>query len=220
MSTAGSRWKNVALESKHDDGALDEKRIVSAAGHLMETGGLECVTMRRVAAELGVSPMGLYHHVPDKRALLALVADAVIGAVDYPGPEVGPWYERIRQGALAVHREVSRYPGLGLYIFGPSGFYPTYPRGARKIQAVLEILTTAGFDEIESVSAIHLLSAYEGGWYLMEQGPGRAEGKKDAAETKGSETEHAQPRFEPGLDIIIAGLRAQLAAKQVLIRPA
>ena len=50
--------------------------VVAAGMRVLDAQGLEGCSMRRVAAELGVQPSALYHHVPDKQTLLALVAEA------------------------------------------------------------------------------------------------------------------------------------------------
>lgn len=55
--------------------------VVSAALRVLDAHGLENCSMRRVAAELGVQPSALYHHVPDKQTLLALMADEIVADV-------------------------------------------------------------------------------------------------------------------------------------------
>src|SRR5262245_11423949 len=51
-------------------------RILAAARRLLEKGGQEAVTMRRVARAVGVTAMAIYHHFPDRAALLRALADA------------------------------------------------------------------------------------------------------------------------------------------------
>lgn len=58
--------------------------VVAAALRVLDTQGLESCSMRRVAAELGVQPSALYHHVPDKQTLLALMADEIVAGVGLP----------------------------------------------------------------------------------------------------------------------------------------
>ena len=55
--------------------------VVSAALRVLDAQGLEGCSMRRVAAEIDVQPSALYHHVPNKQSLLALMADAIVGGV-------------------------------------------------------------------------------------------------------------------------------------------
>ncbi|MFC6236032.1 TetR/AcrR family transcriptional regulator, partial [Leucobacter soli] len=59
--------------------------VVEAALRVLDAHGLENCSMRRVAAELGVQPSALYHHVPDKQTLLALMADEIVRGVAAPG---------------------------------------------------------------------------------------------------------------------------------------
>lgn len=65
--------------------------VVAAALRVLGTQGLEGCSMRRVAAELDVQPSALYHHVPNKQYLLALMADEIVGdiGVDSRGGAVG-----------------------------------------------------------------------------------------------------------------------------------
>jgi TetR/AcrR family transcriptional regulator, tetracycline repressor protein len=66
---------------------LSRDQIVSAAVHLVDRDGLAALTMRKLAAEIGVVPMTLYYHVPDKAALEDLIFDAVLGEVDFSGDD-------------------------------------------------------------------------------------------------------------------------------------
>lgn len=207
--------------SAREDSALSEERIVAAARHIMETSGLDSVTMRRVAAELGVTAMALYHHVADKHALIALVADQVMDIIPDQSVDAAPWYERLRQGFLAVHREIARYPGLGLYISSTNSFYPS---GYRKLKSTIQLLVDAGFDEYEAIEVNYLLLAYQGGYFLMEQSAQRSSVISIAEEQADGPPQirsrvgmNSYDAFIRGLDIVIAGFRAQLAAKQVLV---
>lgn len=215
-----SASSKVPVTDLQTDSPLSEERIVAAARHLMETSGMESVTMRRVASALGVTAMALYHHVADKQALVALVADHLIGAAPDPGPQAGPWHERLRQGFLAVHEKIVRYPGIGLHILGTSTFYPS---GVRKLEHTLSLLMEAGFDEDEALEANYLLLVYQAGYFLMEksvQRPNAAARADDGSERDGATNPKAAMNshrtFIRGLDTIIVGLRAQLAAKHVL----
>lgn len=63
--------------------SLDD--VVSGALAVLDTHGLEFCSMRRVASALGVQPSALYHHVPNKQTLLAMMADRIVADVRPPG---------------------------------------------------------------------------------------------------------------------------------------
>ncbi|GAY21752.1 transcriptional regulator, tetr family [Sphingobium fuliginis] len=200
---------------------MTEERIVAAARQIMETSGLDSVTMRRVATELGVTAMALYHHVADKHALVAMVADQVMDVI--PDESLGgvSWYEALRHGFLAVHREIARYPGLGLYISSTNSFYPS---GYRKLKKTIQMLVDAGFDEHEAIEINYVLLAYQGGYFLTEQSAQRSsampitdEQAEGPPEIRSRAVMNSYDSFIRGLDIVIAGFRAKLAAKQVLL---
>lgn len=173
--------------------------------------------MRRVAAALGVTAMALYHYVADKQALIALVADEIVGEVPEPAPQDGPWYERLRNGFLAVQEEIARYPGLGLYI---SSSRKGNPSGLRKLKNSVQLLVDAGFDEDEAEDAMYLMLAYQGGYYLFVQNSQQIPLNDKNSDKKYENlyyksTLNTHRAFVKGLDTIILGFRAQLAAKQV-----
>lgn len=78
--------------------SLDD--VVSGALGVLDTHGLEFCSMRRVASALGVQPSALYHHVPNKQTLLALMADRLV--VDVVVPEDGPIDKRAVEVAHAL----------------------------------------------------------------------------------------------------------------------
>lgn len=89
--------------------AVDE--IVAAARHIIETDGLRALTMRRLGEHLGVDPMAVYYHVPNKHTLLALVTTAVIADVN-PHDRGGSWDERIRRWVMGYWDVVAAHADL------------------------------------------------------------------------------------------------------------
>lgn len=73
---------------------LTRDRIVQSALSLARSEGLAGVSMRRLAQELGVEAMSLYHHVPNKRALLVLMADCSLATLR-PVDTTAPWSARL-----------------------------------------------------------------------------------------------------------------------------
>ena len=79
--------------------SLDD--VVSGALRVLDGYGLEFCSMRRVAAELGVQPSALYHHVANKQTLLALMAERIVAGVEV-GPDLRGTSHRLREAMLAV----------------------------------------------------------------------------------------------------------------------
>ncbi|MFQ1004329.1 TetR/AcrR family transcriptional regulator C-terminal domain-containing protein [Modestobacter sp. SSW1-42] len=88
---------------------LTRDRVLAAAVDLADAGGIESLSMRRLAQELGVVPMALYKHVSDKDDLLDGMVDAVLGEVEQPDPGPG-WRAAVRDRVLSARRAVLRHP--------------------------------------------------------------------------------------------------------------
>ena len=78
-------------------------RALRAAVALADEAGLESVTMRSLAHELGVVPMALYKHVADKDELLDGMVDVVIGEFAPPDPALG-WQDGVRHQVLSARQ--------------------------------------------------------------------------------------------------------------------
>jgi AcrR family transcriptional regulator len=83
---------------------VDVDAIVSAAIRWADDHGMAALSMRVLAAELGVGPMTLYSHVPDKATLTALMIDQVYGGYSLPALAEASWSERVRAIADANYR--------------------------------------------------------------------------------------------------------------------
>jgi AcrR family transcriptional regulator len=126
-------------------GSLERAHIVDAAIELARREGIEALTVRRVATEVGASRMALYRHVPDKEALLGLVANAVAERHVIPAEALsGPWPERLRHLAHGMRRELRAYPGFAKLIMTRSNHGPG---GLRIAETIADILATAGLDD-------------------------------------------------------------------------
>ncbi|MFE3800133.1 TetR/AcrR family transcriptional regulator C-terminal domain-containing protein [Nocardia tengchongensis] len=143
---------------------LSRARILDAAIRVADRGGAEAITMRRVAQELGVEAMSLYHHVPNKDAMLDGVVDAVFAAIELP-PPVADWRDALRERAGSARAVLSRHTwALGLL---DSRRTPG-PATLRHHDAVLGVLRTAGFTLPLAAHAVSLLDSYIGGYVLQE----------------------------------------------------
>lgn len=145
--------------------ALSRDRVLEAAIDVADRGGAEAITMRRVAQELGVEAMSLYHHVPNKEAILDGVVDAVFAAIELPDPACDDWRTAIRARASSARSVLSRHSwALGLM---DSRRNPG-PATLRHHNAVLGVLREAGFTLPMAAHAVSLIDSYIGGFVLQE----------------------------------------------------
>ncbi|MBO4269546.1 GntR family transcriptional regulator [Microbispora triticiradicis] len=94
------------------DGALTPARITSAAIAVADAEGLGAVSMRRVAAELGVATMSLYRHVADKDALVLRMMEEIFAGMRLPGEPPRDWRGRIELAARLLWATFRRHPWL------------------------------------------------------------------------------------------------------------
>ncbi|WP_072753043.1 TetR/AcrR family transcriptional regulator [Rhodococcus maanshanensis] len=144
---------------------LSRDRVLEAAIRVADRGGAPAITMRRVAQELGVEAMSLYHHVPNKDAILDGVVDAVFAAIELPDAECDDWRDAIRARARSARTVLSRHSwALGLM---DSRRNPG-PATLRHHDAVLGVLREAGFPLPMAAHAVSLVDSYIGGFVLQE----------------------------------------------------
>ena len=97
---------------------LTRKRILEAAVRLADEGGIESLSMRRLARELGVEAMSLYNHVASKSALMDGIVDLVLEEIELPpAPE---WDDAIRECAVSAHDALIRHPWAGGLVLAPA----------------------------------------------------------------------------------------------------
>ncbi|WP_413105021.1 TetR/AcrR family transcriptional regulator [Streptomyces sp. Inha503] len=126
-------------------GSLSRAQIVSRGLEIARDEGMQALTIRRLASDLGASRMALYRHVPDKEALVDLVMDAIAEHDIVPlDVDEGPWQQRLRRLAADMRRELAARPGLVDILMTRAHHGP----GAlRLVDSVLGILADAGLGE-------------------------------------------------------------------------
>ena|SRR5437773_6295652 len=139
------------IERRPKRQALDQGQVVRAAVALLDEVGLDELTMRRLADQLGVKAASLYRHVRNKNELLALLGDEISGEIPLVRPS-GTWRDQliemawnVRRGLLA-HRDAARL----LAMTPPMG-----PRRLSHIEAVLRTLRTAGLSRRDAARAAY-----------------------------------------------------------------
>jgi predicted RNase H-like nuclease/AcrR family transcriptional regulator len=173
---------------------LTRSAVVATAVALADEDGIPSVSMRAIAGRLGVEAMSLYHHVPNKDALLDAMVDLVFGEFHAPaGP--GPWREELRTRSVTARQALLRHRwAVGLM---DSRRTPG-PETLRHHEAVLACLRRAGFSLAATGHAVALLDAQLYGFMLQELAlpfTGEAELAAIGAEVLDAETAAAFPYF-------------------------
>ncbi|MDQ6616666.1 MAG: TetR/AcrR family transcriptional regulator [Actinomycetota bacterium] len=200
---------------------------------LVEEHGLDALTMRRVAAALQVTPMSLYNHVSDKAELVDLMVDFVIGdVVAKSAQDTGDWETRLRLLVQHNHDMWREHPGfVRVYTEGVT----MGPNALANCEQAIGILREAGFTDEDAGAAFLMLYRWIVATLLVapmrplgrdrERPPGSFKSKHDRLSFYFSALPLEEiPNIEAtvmylsgtsikfGLDIIIAGLKARLAA--------
>jgi TetR/AcrR family tetracycline transcriptional repressor len=149
--------------------ALDRETVVDTALRLVDEVGLDGLSLRRLAKELGVQAPALYWHFPSKKDLLdhLVMAATKRAGLDRGGrPEPGQtWDEWLAAGmrawrrAMLAHRDGARLA---------AGNRPV-PESWPGIEQRLSVLVDAGFDPADAVRAVLVLGHYVSGFVLDEQ---------------------------------------------------
>ncbi|GHC74673.1 TetR family transcriptional regulator [Nocardiopsis terrae] len=143
---------------------LSRARVIRAAMELADEKGGPGVTMRAVAARLGVEAMSLYNHVADRGDLLDGMVDAVFAEIDLPVPGAD-WRQDMRDRAASARTALRRHPwAVGLM---DSRKQPG-PATLRHHDAVLGALRSGGFSATAAARAVSVIDSYLYGFVLQE----------------------------------------------------
>ncbi len=223
-------------EVQRDRGAqLSREKVLAAALAITDAEGLDALSFRRLASDLGVTPMALYRYVDDKEALLDGIGDLVLGELDLPEPSSGDWREQLRVAAWSYRAVLVAHPAV-LPIFQSRPLLG--PSGLRAANTVLGVFRGAGFSPEQAVLlyrqfarfllALITLETETGPDLTPEQWREQARLARITFETLPSEEfphlVEAAPQFgaphdpkrafESGLDLFVTGLEGQRSAKR------
>jgi TetR/AcrR family tetracycline transcriptional repressor len=212
---------------------LSEERIFREALRLVDEAGLESLSMRKLGAELGVDPMAVYHHVPNKEALLHGVVKLVFTEMAVPATE-GPWEGRVRDWAHAYRAVARAHPNLVLRIVTDPGAVAVAAVHAN--ETLYRALEESGLAATDVVRAADVIVDFVNGSVLGEvtgevyadaaaafqaaldaQPPEAVAAQRRLLATSDSDSGSGEPRrsFELGLDLLLTGIRHLAAAGPV-----
>jgi AcrR family transcriptional regulator len=156
---------------------LTRERVIEAALGVMDSEGLDAVTMRRIGRELGVEAMSLYNHVADKDDVLTGIVEHVMTEFDPPASR-GDWREDARNAARAWRGILARHPNV-MTVMAERRKPLTNPSSVRPMDAAIGVLREAGLDVLDAAQTFHAFGAYIMGFVMMEQGMMLGHGEGD-----------------------------------------
>ncbi|WP_367135293.1 MULTISPECIES: TetR/AcrR family transcriptional regulator C-terminal domain-containing protein [Streptomyces] len=165
----------AAKRNPGERAGLDREKILDAALALVDREGLKALSMRRLAAELGVEAMTLYHYLPSKDALLdGLVERVLTQALPLPEGDAG-WRPLLRGYADSLRTALLRTPALLPLLQSRPAVTPATLAAAER---GLAALVSAGFPLGRALDAINALTVLVLGHAAAEAGPGPGAGER------------------------------------------
>ncbi|MFF2141228.1 TetR/AcrR family transcriptional regulator C-terminal domain-containing protein [Kitasatospora sp. NPDC058190] len=156
---------------RRDQPALSREQIVTEALALLDSDGIEALSMRKLGARLNAGATSLYTHVANKDELLALVVDQVFGELPLPpaegaeDPEV--WRATVVDCADSMRAAILRHPWM-VSVIGDVGMVYLGPNWMRISEALLALMEAAGFELVEANDAMSAVMGYTIGTACVE----------------------------------------------------
>ncbi|MBS1992753.1 MAG: TetR/AcrR family transcriptional regulator [Cyanobacteria bacterium SZAS LIN-3] len=130
---------------------LSKEVILKAAFKIVESGGVETLSMRRLGSELGVAAMAIYNHFPDREQLLDAMAESALAEIT-PDEQKGNWKKQVTNVARSVANLSIEKPA----VFALCMSRPTKPKAAVVLMSkVLEALRQGGLSDKEALACYH-----------------------------------------------------------------
>ncbi|MFE3455026.1 TetR/AcrR family transcriptional regulator [Nonomuraea sp. NPDC059194] len=171
---------------------LTVEEIRATALRLIDAGGVESLSMRKLAAELDVNPMSLYHHVANKTELIkGICLETVVPLLHLPPADGAPWQDQLRALAYAYRRLARTHPALWTYVHNHPDVIELKEGGLWEV--LLRILPAAGVPEDKRLGTADVLHGFVWGLLLAES-LGHIGG------------DQAEANFEIAIDLITRGL--------------
>lgn len=135
---------------------LSREALVDAAMAIADEQGLDALSIRRLARDVGVTPMAIYWHVADKEALLQALGERLFAEVRMPPPG-GAWHEELSAIMAAILDALRRHPAVAPLALATA---LTSESGLIVAERVLYLLAHAGFDDRAAADAgVYLLNS-------------------------------------------------------------
>ncbi|MFB7275247.1 TetR/AcrR family transcriptional regulator [Streptomyces sp. NPDC056244] len=148
-------WARPERSGRGPKPAFSRADIAAAAVRVADAGGIDAVTMRHVAAELGCGTMSLYNYVPRKEDLYELMADRVAGEYDLPEKPSGDWRADLTALAHRARAMMRAHPWMARLMSAVYGFSPNAMRYLEYSLACLDALDAPYGEKMELVAMVN-----------------------------------------------------------------
>ncbi len=135
---------------------LTREEIARVAVAIADAEGFAALSMRRLASELDVGTMSLYHYVRTKDEVLALMSDHVLGEVLVPEPLADDWRDALAAIATASHATLTAHP----WIFDTVDDPPLGPNGIRHFDQSMRAASGSGLDYEQRLELLMAVDEY------------------------------------------------------------
>ncbi|MBM7503636.1 TetR/AcrR family transcriptional regulator [Agromyces aurantiacus] len=179
---------------------LTRDRVLQTAMDLADRRGLDALTMRALADELGVEAMSLYHHLPNKSAILDGVVEVAFEEIarevgdSAAAPAPAGWATALRARILGARRVLLRHPWVPVVMESRGSFGPAQ---ARYVDGVVGLMRSGGLSHDLIHHSLHALGSRMYG-FVQELGP------DDNASTPGPAELEAMSALAPHLAAMLA----------------
>ena len=126
-----------------DKPRLSKRTVTESALKLADADGLDALTIRKLAQDLGVTPMALYWHFRSKDDLLEGMAEQIWGEIEVRVDPAQPWWAQLQGGLESLIRVLRAHPSAPQLVLEHE---KRNEAALRATEAALQILTSAGFD--------------------------------------------------------------------------
>jgi len=205
-SSRGVIWERPERAARGPAPSHSREEITRAAVKLADTQGIEAVSMRAIAVELGVGAASLYRYVARKDELIELMVDAVIGD-DLEFEVGGSWREDLRSFAQGLRAMTLRHPWMAVPSAGLRNFGP---KTAGCYERVLGAVDGLGLEIDEMLVMVETLDAYVRGRVFEELS------EQEAVRRSGLDQEQWMRTQIPYIESLIASGRYPLLTRVVL----
>jgi AcrR family transcriptional regulator len=228
LTDGGSRslWFDPPTDDQGRRTRLTRERVVAEALTVIADDGVQALTMRSLAARLGVVPGAVYHHVRNKQQLQDLLLDGVLAEIDFDLDSSLPWAEQLKVLAHRLRQVLEQHPGVASILKARD---PLGPHSLALAEAFLGPLRVAGFGDREAGPAFFLLVDYTIGFAVSSPSTSVNEQRLRDPATRAQLhqffrslppdrfpalvalgehvwVDNRDERFTVGLDVLIAGL--------------